>query len=54
MHEIHRKVDAVVQAMARRLVSEDFDRRQLTSVRPGAKYPATPREVLWQDDIEPP
>ena len=47
MREIDREVDVAVQAVARRLGADDFDRRKTVARYKGVKMTATPREVLW-------
>lgn len=47
MREIDRMVDSAVQAAARRLGANDFDRKKTVGRYQGIKMIATPREVLW-------
>ena len=47
MREIDLRVDSVVQAVARRLGANDFDRKKTVGRIHGVKMDATPREVLW-------
>ena len=47
MREFNHELDAAVQAVARRLGPDDFDRKRSIGKWKGKTWTATPREVLW-------